>query len=216
MQTKRVLYLIFIVSFLGIGLHAKGNYSSKEIYASMCSKCHGIKAEGNIKKEAPALNNIGLNELEISLYDLKGGASYQSSGTNHDIMQHNMKKIIQKGMDYNSKEMAKYIFFTFNKDAKSYKKGSKYTVSQIYMQMCSKCHGTNAQGNPNKNAPALNNMLVHDLELELQDIQNKTLTQSSGTNHDIMERNHEIIEKKGMSYSPKEMAEYIHTNFYKK
>ncbi len=53
-------------------------------------------------------------------------------------MQHNMKVIIQKGMNYDPKKMANYIFFNFNKNAKSYKKNKKYTVSEIYEQMCSK------------------------------------------------------------------------------
>ncbi|PPK60411.1 c-type cytochrome [Malaciobacter marinus] len=217
MQVNKTLYLVFMIGFLTSGLYAQNNkYTAKEVYTLMCSKCHGINAEGNIEKSAPPLNNIDLNELEISLFDLKSGASYQSSGTNHDVMQHNMKVIIQKGMNYDSKEMANYIFFNFNKDAKNYKKDRKYTVSEIYEQMCSKCHGKNAQGIASKDAPALNNKLLHDLELELVDIQNKTLTQSSGTNHDIMERNHSIIEKKGMKYTPKEMAEYINTNFYNK
>lgn len=220
MQMKKAFLTAFMVSLFVSGLYA-GNkkYSIEEIYSNMCSKCHGIDGEGNPKKKGPALNNIDISELEISLYDLKSGGSYQSSGTDHDIMEHNMQKIIEKGMDYNPKDMAKYIFMKFNPEAKYYTETNsdkKYTVSEIYEKMCSKCHGINAEGNPKKKGPALNNKLAYDIELELIDIQNDSMTQSSGTDHDVMEHNEAKIEEKGMKYEAKDMANYIETHFYKK
>ncbi len=45
----------------------------------------------------------------------------QSSGTDHDVMEHNMKKIIEKGMDYDSKRKwlnTQKIIFIKNRDKK--------------------------------------------------------------------------------------------------
>ncbi|MBD3792068.1 MAG: hypothetical protein IE918_07990, partial [Campylobacterales bacterium] len=39
----------------------------------------------------------------------------QSSGTEHDIMAHNMKKLAEKGYDYDPKAMAEYIEKSFYK-----------------------------------------------------------------------------------------------------
>lgn len=220
MQIKKAVLLSFCTSILATGLYAaEMKYSNTKIYTKMCSKCHGMNAEGNPKKKGPALNEQSAHELEISLFDLKSGGLNQSSGTEHEVMEHNMKKIIEKGMDYDPSSMAKYIFTSFNPEAKYYKEVSsnhKYTVSEIYGKMCSKCHGINAEGNPKKKGPALNDKTSHEIEMELIEIQNSEMNQSSGSDHDVMEHNQNKIEKKGMKYDPKEMATYIETHFFKK
>lgn len=218
MQVKKIVSLSFLSCLATSVLSAEEmKYSNLEIYTNMCSKCHGEKAQGNPKKKAPALNDQTAHELEISLFDLKAGGLNQSSGSNHDIMAHNMKKIIKKGMNYNPKSMALFIFNSFNAESafyKDFKKDKNYTVSEIYGKMCSKCHGLNAQGNPKKKAPALNEMTAHEIEAELLAIQNPNMNQSSGNNHELMEHNQEQIEKKGMYYKPKEMAKYIAEHFH--
>ena len=220
MQVKKIVLLSFLACLFTSVLGAEEmKYSNLEIYTKMCSKCHGIKGEGNPKKKGPALNDQTAHELEISLFDLKAGGLNQSSGTNHDVMEHNMKKIIEKGMDYDPKSMALFIFNSFNPEAAFYKdlkntKDKNYTVSEIYGKMCSKCHGLNAQGNPKKKGPALNEMTAHEIEAELIDIQNSDMNQSSGSDHEVMEHNQEKIEKKGMQYKPEEMAKYIAEHFY--
>lgn len=221
MQIKKLVLLSFISSIIGIGLNANEmKFINAEIFENMCSKCHGKTAQGNPNKSAPALNNQTVHELEISLYDLKAGGLNQSSGTDHEIMAHNMKKILSKGINFEPKQMAEYIFINFNPTGKFHKKTSNknqnYSVSQIYENTCSKCHGKNAQGNPNKNAPALNTMTEHEIEAELLDIQNTEMNQSSGSTHEVMEHNQKMIIKKGMTYKAEDMAKYIASHFYKK
>ena len=94
--------------------------SAQEVYDQSCKKCHGANGEGNTKKKAPALNDRQAGELELDLYDVKNGGTNQSSGTEHDIMEHNMKKLIDKGYDYDPKSMAEYIEKNFyNKEETS-------------------------------------------------------------------------------------------------
>ena len=81
----------------------------KEVYQQSCKKCHGDKGEGNPKKKAPALNDRQSQELELDLYDVKNGGLNQSSGTEHDVMEHNMQKLIAKGYDYDVKAMAEFL-----------------------------------------------------------------------------------------------------------
>ncbi len=91
--------------------------SAQEVYEQSCKKCHGDNGEGNTEKKSPALNDRQAGELELDLYDVKNGGTNQSSGTEHDVMEHNMKKLIAKGYDYDPKAMALYIEKSFYKMA---------------------------------------------------------------------------------------------------
>lgn len=221
MFIKNAIFLGFLSAVFCVSANAaQMEYSNAEIYEKMCSKCHGMNAEGNPKKKGPALNDQTAHELELTLFELKSSGLNQSSGSEHEVMEHNMKKILQKGMAYDPKAMSRYIFTSFNPEAKYYKEiensNKSFTVSEIYGKMCSKCHGLNAEGNPKKKGPALNEMTAHEIEAELLDIQNSEMNQSSGSEHEVMEHNQKAIEKKGMEYNPTEMAKYIQEHFYKK
>ncbi len=89
--------------------------TSAEVYEQSCKKCHGDNAEGNVKKKGPALNDRQAGELELDLYDVKNGGTNQSSGTDHDIMEHNMQKLLAKGYDYDPKDMAEFLEKSFYK-----------------------------------------------------------------------------------------------------
>jgi len=84
-------------------------YTAAEVYSKSCIKCHGVHGEGNPAKHTPALNDRTAGEMEEDLFDVKNGGTNQSSGTEHDIMEHNMQKLIDKGYDYDINEMAKYL-----------------------------------------------------------------------------------------------------------
>ncbi|DAB32171.1 MAG TPA: hypothetical protein CFH79_05305 [Sulfurospirillum sp. UBA11407] len=90
----------------------------------------------------------------------------------------------------------------------------EYSVSQIYDQMCSHCHGKNAEGNPEKKGPALNKMSKSELAYALFDLKANG-SQSSGSQNEVMEHNQKKIEAKGMTYHPDDMALYIYTTFNK-
>jgi len=83
--------------------------TAAEVYTQSCYKCHGDKAEGLVEKKTPPMNDRQAGELELDLYDVKNDGINQSSGTEHDKMAHNMQKLLEKGYDYDPKEMAEYI-----------------------------------------------------------------------------------------------------------
>jgi len=214
------MYKKFFYGILAVGIcvsfsQAK-QYSVAEIYEQMCSKCHGMNAEGNPKKKGPSLNDMSQNELAYELFDLVANGS-QSSGSSNELMEHNQKKIAKKGMTYHPDDMALYIYSNFNKDKDKSKASisestKPYSVSEIYKRMCSKCHGMNAEGNPKKKGPSLNDMTKDEIEMELYDIQSDGF-QSSGSNNEVMSHNQKKIEDKGMTYHPEDMATYIYFNF---
>ncbi|MEA3417838.1 MAG: hypothetical protein U9Q90_00425 [Campylobacterota bacterium] len=89
--------------------------SPKEVWEGSCHKCHGENAEGNTKKKTPPMNDRQAGELELDLYDVKNDGLNQSSGTEHEKMAHNMKKLLEKGWDYDPKAMAVFIEKSFYK-----------------------------------------------------------------------------------------------------
>ncbi|WP_024954510.1 c-type cytochrome [Sulfurospirillum arcachonense] len=217
---RKLVYLIISLSAI-ISLAQAKQYSVAEIYDKMCSKCHGLKAEGIPEKKAPALNNMTQNELAYELFDLVANGS-QSSGSNSEVMAHNQKQIMKKGMTYHPDDMALYISSTYGiKSSKpdvssvNHNGIKTYSVSEIYKRMCSKCHGMNAEGNPEKHAPAINDMSKSELEMELYSLQSDGF-QSSGSSNEIMTHNQKKIEDKGMLYHPEDMATYIYFHFNKK
>ncbi|MEA1915055.1 MAG: c-type cytochrome [Campylobacterota bacterium] len=86
-------------------------YSTVEVYEKSCIKCHGKHGEGNPAKKTPALNDRSADEMAQDLYDVKNGGTNQSSGTDHEIMEHNMQKLIDKGYDYDVKSMAEFLSY---------------------------------------------------------------------------------------------------------
>jgi len=86
-----------------------------EVYTQSCYKCHGDKAQGLTEKKTPPMNDRQAGELELDLYDVKNEGLTMSSGTEHDKMAHNMKKLLEKGYDYDPKAMAVYIEKNFYK-----------------------------------------------------------------------------------------------------
>ena len=85
-------------------------YTTAEVYEKSCIKCHGKYGEGNPIKKTPALNDKTAGELAQDLYDIKnGGTGFGGGGTDHEIMEHNMKKLIDKGYDYDINSMAEYL-----------------------------------------------------------------------------------------------------------
>ena len=94
-------------------------FSTAQVYTDTCAKCHGSNGEGVPKKKGPAVNDKSLEELKADMFDLKsGGLGGQSSGSDHEVMEHNMNKLIEKGYDYDINAMAQYIFDNFNKENK--------------------------------------------------------------------------------------------------
>jgi len=88
-------------------------YTTEQVYKETCSHCHGPKGEGMAEKKAPALTKQSVQELEMSLFDIKNGGLGQSTASEHDVMEHNMKKLAEKGFDYDINKMANYIHNTF-------------------------------------------------------------------------------------------------------
>jgi len=87
-------------------------YTTVQVYEKSCIKCHGKHGEGNPLKKTPALNDRSAGEMAEDLYDIRnGGTSAQSSGTDHEIMEHNMQKLIDKGYDYDINSMAEFLSY---------------------------------------------------------------------------------------------------------
>ena len=92
---------------------------------------------------------------------------------------------------------------------------SDYTQGEIYQVMCQKCHGQFAEGNPAKKGPNLRNLTEAELAVDIFDLDSDGY-QSSGSAHEKMESNLQVIRRKGMNVDADKMAKYIFENFGKK
>ncbi|MFT5835897.1 MAG: cytochrome c553 [Sulfurimonas sp.] len=90
-------------------------YTTVQVYEKSCIKCHGKFGEGNPAKKTPALNDRSAGEMAQDLYDVKNGGTNQSSGTDHEIMEHNMQKLVDQGFDYNIDAMAEFLAYLVKK-----------------------------------------------------------------------------------------------------
>ena len=90
-------------------------YTPAEVYKATCAHCHGDKGEGMPEKNGPAIDKKTIPELEMDLFDIKNGGLGQSTASEHDVMEHNMKKLKEKGYEYDVKAMANYIYNSFNR-----------------------------------------------------------------------------------------------------
>ena len=86
-------------------------YTTVQVYEKSCIKCHGKHGEGNPAKKTPALNDRSAGEMAQDLYDVKNGGTNQSSGTDHEIMEHNMQKLVDQGYDYDVDSMAEFLSY---------------------------------------------------------------------------------------------------------
>lgn len=84
----------------------------------------------------------------------------------------------------------------------------KYTMEQIYNNMCIECHGPSGLGNTEKLTPSMKNLSQQEIEDSLLDVEDDN-------DHVIMEHNRGEILKKGMQYSAKDMASYMFKRFNK-
>lgn len=73
-----------------------------------------LKVKVLLRKKQPAINKKSVQELEMSLFDIKNGGLGQSTATEHEVMEHNMKKLAEKGYDYDINAMANFIYNKFN------------------------------------------------------------------------------------------------------
>ncbi len=89
-------------------------YTTDVVYKETCLHCHGAKGEGVAEKKSPAINKLTVQELEMALFDIKNGGLGQSTASEHEVMEHNMKKLAEKGYDYDIKAMANYIYNSFH------------------------------------------------------------------------------------------------------
>ncbi|NPA81241.1 MAG: c-type cytochrome [Epsilonproteobacteria bacterium] len=113
---KKYISMAFCIFIIGMVNSYAADLSNAQIYGKYCKKCHGINGEGNPAKKGPALNDKSINELFDEMMNLQE-KGFES--TKHEAMQHNLKVLEQKkGIKIDPDSMAKYIYYSFNPEAK--------------------------------------------------------------------------------------------------
>ncbi len=97
---------LVIITLTGASLMANSKFTMTQIYEKMCIECHSSDGSGNTDKLTPSMRDETLLDIVKSLKEVE-------DDNGHVIMNHNREKILEKGMDYSSQEMAEYMFKRF-------------------------------------------------------------------------------------------------------
>ena len=118
MKLEKILKAALCTAIFCTGAFA-AELSNAQIYSKYCKKCHGVNGEGNPAKKGPPLNDKTINELFDELMNLEE-KGFES--TKHEVMQHNLKVLEKKkGIKVDPESMAKYLYYSFNPEAKTKK-----------------------------------------------------------------------------------------------
>lgn len=119
-----------------------------------CTVCHGIQLMGNRHTGAPRLSNLQpwyiTNQLEAFKNGWRG---------NHedDIAGHEMRAIAESLSTKDIKSASKFAASSQSPPPQKTLSGNIQSGKELF-KSCSVCHGENAQGNTQLNAPALANL----------------------------------------------------------
>jgi cytochrome c553 len=116
----RTLAIIYsLATVCSVQVLSAATSDQAEIFKAKCSKCHGLHAEGNPDKKAPALNDESMEYLRMEITDLQGKFTMTGQTLSDEFeMEHSMKRLEELGYLVDPDAMAKYIYTHFNPEAK--------------------------------------------------------------------------------------------------
>jgi cytochrome c553 len=107
----------------------------------------------------------------------------------------------------NLKKTFLFTFIIASISTQLFSKNNKYTMNEIYNQMCIQCHSSDGSGNPDKLTPSMRDRSLSEIQLALWDIEQEK-------DHIIMSHNREKILEKGMQYNIIEMSKYLYKKMH--
>lgn len=123
-----------------------------ELYAS-CENCHGRDGAGNPKLGAPAIAGLPAWYVEAQLHKFRTGIR----GAHPDDLEGLRMRPMARQMktDAEVKEVTAYVAGLPKKAAVPSLQGGDATAGATNYGVCLACHGADAKGNPQMNAPPL-------------------------------------------------------------
>ncbi len=158
------LSLLALSILIANGALAEGNAKRGKALFSQCILCHGENAQGKVALGAPALVNQDAWYLERQLANIAAGVrSEDPDDFFGKRMSPNAKTL--KGQQAREDVVA-YIKSLPPTKTRGMIKGDAEKGQEHYQMICGSCHGPNAMGNKNLNAPRL--VGINDLYLKRQ------------------------------------------------
>lgn len=139
-----------------------------ELY-NFCTSCHGMHGEGKQDVGAPSIAGLPAWYLSAQLDKFHNGAR---GGHVKDINGMRMRPVGRGLDDSNRKVMAEYVAALPRPALPDTVKGN-IVKGEGRFQVCQACHGKNAEGNPELNAPPLVNASDWYLLTQLRNFKNR-------------------------------------------
>ena len=159
-----------IVSFVLAMLLSASAWSDDEIASVFkpCAYCHGAEAQGNTMTAAPALAGQDAAYLERQLRHFKSGVRGADKA---DVQGMQMAAMAQTLADENIPLMAAFLAGIPSPTVTAASDADLRNGSDYYHAACGACHGGQAQGNVNLNAPALSSLDSAYLQRQMANFQ---------------------------------------------
>lgn len=151
---KQPIKLGFVLLFIVIVGRAQAFDSLPPEY-QVCVVCHGDKAQGIPKLSAPSLSGMEAWYIERQLMNFKSGIRGNSA---EDIYGRQMATVVTTLSKPQIEKLAQALAALPHKSSLESVNGNAQVGKKYYLSNCAACHGNNAQGNHQLNAPALSHL----------------------------------------------------------
>jgi cytochrome c553 len=143
------LTIFTCLSLQSLSIHAATEPAAQY---QVCIACHGATGQGNAAMGAPALAGQGAAYLERQLKHFKAGIR---GADPLDTQGAQMKAMALTLEDADIPRMANYLSALPRPAATTAPTGDLKNGNNYYQSKCGACHGGQAEGNPDLNAPGL-------------------------------------------------------------
>lgn len=170
-MTARTLLVGFVASLAGMAIvgckpsQPSGASRGPALYAT-CASCHGQDGRGRPEYEAPAIAGLDSWYVEAQLRKFRSGARGAHPDDAAGLRMRPMSRTLPHDEDVAL--IASYVAGLPRVTPVSTVTGGDVAHGRDLFQTCAQCHGTNAAGNREKNAPPLNHASDWYLIAQLQ------------------------------------------------
>ena len=143
----------FVLVALATTAHAAGDAAVGRGRFGLCEACHGVRAEGNLNLEAPALAGREGWYLTRQLENFRAG---RRGTAPEDLRGQQMRPMaLTLESDQAVQDIVAYVVSLPHAPSATTVKGDVAHGKSLYTSTCVSCHGEDVQGNEGLQAPAL-------------------------------------------------------------
>ena len=144
---------ITILGLLSFSAIARSESSREVELYQLCQRCHGTNGEGRLDVKAPAIAGMAEWYVVAQLEKFRAGLRGYHPSDDGGMRMRPMALVIRDTKDLQA--IAKYVSSLPSTNSKPTVIGNPIAGQRKFQQVCSSCHGKQAEGNLAQKAPSL-------------------------------------------------------------